>query len=113
DEDIQRWCRSLASARRPVLARMGRFLMTVCLNRGYMQIVISACATAQAPVAHLGDLQPAQILSALGVVISWLPGGQEFPLPNIEMFSRIKETGGWPSRITDVARPHKTVVPEK
>ncbi len=110
DADIQLWCRSLASARRPALARLGRFLMTVCLNRGWVQTVISACATAQAPVAHLGDLQPAQIVSALGVVISWMPNGQEIPLPKPEMFSRIPDTRGWPSRRTDTIRACKTVV---
>lgn len=110
--DIQQWCLSLASVQRPTLARLGRFLMTVCLNCGYVQAVISACATAQAPVAHLGDLQPAQIVSALGVVISWLPNGQAIPLPQPEMFNRIPETCSWPSRRTGAPRPLKTDVPQ-
>lgn len=108
--ETQRWCYSLGPARRPVLARLGRFLMTMCLNRGYMQAVISACATAQAPVAHLGDLQPAQIMAALGVVMSWMPNGQEIPLPQAEMFSRTDDACGWPSRNANPARPRKPVV---
>ncbi len=96
--EIQRWCRSLGTARRPALARLGRFLMAMCLNRGYKQAVIGACGTAQAPVEHLGDLQPSQIIAALGVVISWMPDGQEFPLPQADLFDRrngiINETMG-------------------
>lgn len=108
--EIQRWCRSLASARRPVLARLGRFLMTMCLNRGYIQTVIDACGTAQAPVAHLGDLQPAQILAALGVVMSWMPNGQEIPLPQAQLFSRQNNSCDWPARDIQPARPCKPVV---
>lgn len=111
DADIQHWCRSLASARRPVLARLGRFLMSMCLNRGCTQTVISACATAQAPVAHLGDLQPAQIVAALGVLMSWMPNGPEIPLPQPEMFNRTDDACGWPSRNADATRPCKPIVP--
>lgn len=96
--EIQRWCRSLTPARRPVLARMGRFLMTMCLNRGYLPAVINACGTAQAPVAHLGDLQPVQIMAALGVVMSWMPNCQEIPLPQADLFRRRDDAGNWPSR---------------
>ncbi|MDJ0723175.1 MAG: hypothetical protein QNJ04_16170 [Desulfobacterales bacterium] len=95
---IQRWCRSLAPVRRPVLARLGRFLMSMCLNRGYLRAVVSACATAQAPVANLGDLQPAQIMAALGVVMSWMSNGQEIPLPQAELFDRRPDACDWPSR---------------
>jgi hypothetical protein len=105
--EIQRWCRSLASARRPVLARLGRFLMTMCLNRGHLQAVIGACGTAQAPVAHLGDLQPAQIVAALGVVMSWMPDGQEIPLPQAHLFSRRAAQCAWPTRRTRPAAPCK------
>ena len=59
---------------------------------------MSACATAQAPVANLGDLQPAQILSALGVVMSWMSNGQEMPLPQAELFDRRPDACDWPSR---------------
>ncbi len=107
--EIQRWCRSLGSVRRPVLARMGRFLMTMCLNRGYQRAVMSACATAQAPVANLGDLQPVQIMAALGVVMSWMSIGQEIPLPQAELFDR-REACEWPSRQTSPARPCETKV---
>ncbi|MDJ0667964.1 MAG: hypothetical protein QNJ61_11820 [Desulfobacterales bacterium] len=96
--DIQHWYASLASARRPVLARLGRFLMRMCLNRGYTQAVIAACGTAQAPVAHLGDLLPARIVGALGVVMSWMPGDQDIPLPQVELFGRADGEHAWPSR---------------
>ncbi len=96
--DIQRWCRSLRSARRPVLARLGRFLMSMCLNRGCTQAVITACGTAQAPVAHLGDLSPHHIVGALGVVMSWMPDGQGIPLPPLELFQRVDGGQKWPSR---------------
>ncbi len=108
--EIQRWCRSLASVRRPALARMGRFLISMCLNRGYPQAVTSACATAQAPVANLGDLQPVDILAALGVVMSWMSNGQEIPLPQAELFDRRREACDWPSRRTSTARLCKSKV---
>ncbi len=110
DAGIQSWCRSLEAARRPVLASLGRFLMTMCLNYGYTQTVISACATAQAPVAHLGDLQPAQIVSALGVVMAWMPNGQQMPLPQPELFSRMDDACGWPTRNAETTQPCKPVV---
>ena len=98
DIETKRWYTTLATARRPVLARLGRFLMSMCLNRGYAQAVIAACGTAQAPVAHLGDLTPARIVGALGVVMSWMPGGQTIALPQIELFQQAHKTHGWPSR---------------
>jgi hypothetical protein len=84
--------------------------MTLCLNRGHMQAVISACATAQAPVAHLGDLQPAQIVAALGVVMSWMPDGHEIPLPQAELFGRRDDACGWPSRHTVPTRDCRPAV---
>lgn len=96
--EIQSWYDSLATARRPVLARLGRFLMSICLNRGYTQAVVAACGTAQAPVAHLGDLSPARIVGALGVVMSWMPGDQDIPLPQVELFQRADDKRNWPSR---------------
>ena len=96
--DTQSWYNTLTSARRPVLARLGRFLMSMCLNRGYTQAVIAACGTAQAPVAHLGDLSPARIVGALGVVMSWMPGDQGIPLPQVELFRRADDKPNWPSR---------------
>ena len=96
--DTQSWYNTLSSARRPVLARLGRFLMSMCLNRGYTQAVIAACGTAQAPVAHLGDLSPARIVGALGVVMSWMPGDQDIPLPQVELFRRADDKPNWPSR---------------
>ncbi len=108
--EIQRWCRSLGSVRRPVLARLGRFLMSMCLNRGCQPAVVSACATAQAPVANLGDLQPAQIVAALGVVMSWMTNGQEIPLPQAKLFERLSETREWPSRRISPAQSRKTKV---
>ena len=108
--EIQRWCRSLISVRRPALARLGRFLMAMCLNRGYKQAVIGACGTAQAPVEHLGDLQPAQIMAALGVVISWMPDGQEFPLPQAGMFERRNIVSSGTGRSRRPARPRKPVL---
>ncbi len=108
--EIQRWCRSLGSVRRPVLARLGRFLMSMCLNRGYQPAVVSACATAQAPVANLGDLQPAQIVAALGVVMSWMTNGQEIPLPQAQLFERLSGAREGPSRRMSPAPPRKTKV---
>ena len=102
---VQRWCRSLVAARRPALARMGRFLMIMCLNQGYTRAVIGACGTAQAPVAHLGDLQPSQIMAALGVVMTWMPDGQEIPLPQAELFARRNADCEWPSRRGLPSRP--------
>ena len=84
--------------------------MAICLNRGYKQAVIGACGTAQAPVEHLGDLQPAQIMAALGVLISWMPDGQEFPLPPADFFDhrkRLSNGTGWDRR---AAQPRKTVL---
>ncbi|MBL0713598.1 MAG: hypothetical protein JJV98_07830 [Desulfosarcina sp.] len=107
--EVQRWCRSLTPARRPVLARLGRFLMTMCLNRGYTQTVIGACSTAQAPVAHLGDLQPARIMAALGVVMSWMPASQEIPLPQTGLFKRHEASQAWPSQTAAHTRPRKPV----
>lgn len=108
--EIQRWCRALTAARRPVLARLGRFLMAMCLNRGCRTAVISACSSAQAPVAHLGDLQPAQIMAALGVVMSWMPNGQEIPLPQASLFSCRDNACDWPSRSTPTPRNVKPAV---
>lgn len=111
--EVQRWCRSLTSARRPVLARLGRFLMAMCLNRGHLQTVISACGTAQAPVAHLGNLQPAQIMAALGVVMSWMPEGREIPLPQPQLFGRRDGADRWPSRKAHPAQPPTPVPPQR
>lgn len=108
--EIQRWSRSLGTARRPVLARLGRFLMIMCLNRGYLPAVVSACGTAQAPVTHLGELQPAQIVAALGVVMSWMPNGQEIPLPRAELFARRNVACEWPSRRSIPSQPCKPVI---
>ncbi len=108
--EIQRWCRTLRPVRRPALARLGRFLMAMCLNRGYKQAVIGACGTAQAPVEHLGDLQPSQIIAALGVVISWMPDGQAFPLPQADLFDRRDGVGNGTERATRPARPRKPVL---
>jgi hypothetical protein len=108
--EIQRWCRSLTAVRRPALARMGRFLMSMCLNRGHSRAVTNACATAQAPVANLGDLQPAQILAALGVVMSWMANGQEIPLPQAKLFDCRPDACEWPSRRTSPARPRESKV---
>ncbi len=110
NSEIQRWCRSLGSTRRPALARLGRFLMAICLNHGYKQAVIGACGTAQAPVEHLGDLQPSQIMAALGVLISWMPDGQELPLPPANFFDRRKEVSNGIGQDPRPARPRKPVL---